>query len=185
MLKAEIEKLTQSPPRWHRLVSMFLDHVFMTVLIVPAMVISALIVFSIYGFDLLNGTAIIYFPMILLYYNKDIFRGKSAAKRLMGYVVVDRKTNAPANALQCFIRNLTIAIAWPLEVLITLFSPKRRLGDVLANTKVEAAEKENLKTLWTDIKSSKPGYYLLVIIIICAVYSYGLSLLDPRYWATH
>ena len=61
-------------------------------------------------------------------------------------LVVDIKTGKVASALKCFVRNLTIAI-WPIEAIVVLISPSRRIGDYLAGTRVE---------LMTDERNSKP-----------------------------
>jgi uncharacterized RDD family membrane protein YckC len=73
--------------------------------------------------------------VVLVYFNKDWFAGQSLAKRVMGQRVVDVRSGLPASRVRCFFRNLTIPL-WPLEVLVTLWSPSRRLGDWLAQTKV-------------------------------------------------
>ena len=73
--------------------------------------------------------------VVVVYFNKDWFAGQSLAKRVMGQRIVDVRTGLPASRPCCFVRNLTIPL-WPLEVLVTLLSPGRRLGDWLAQTKV-------------------------------------------------
>ena len=70
-----------------------------------------------------------------IYVSKDIFHAKSPAKRLLGLQVVDRKTGEAASPFKFMIRNLTCVLG-PCELLIALFSPARRLGDVIANTRV-------------------------------------------------
>ncbi|MCF6222791.1 MAG: hypothetical protein L3J34_03580 [Flavobacteriaceae bacterium] len=107
-------------------------------------------------------------------------KAKSPAKRILGYQVIDRKTEKPASELQCFIRNLTIAVAWPLEVVVGYVNPERRIGDFIANTKVVVSEKEKLKTLWTDLKNKKLKLNLIGILIIGGIYFYGLSLIFPN-----
>jgi uncharacterized RDD family membrane protein YckC len=71
----------------------------------------------------------------LLYFLKDSFGGRSIAKRILRLQVVNAETGRPASVLRCFIRNLPIII-WPLEVLVTLSNPERRLGDRMAGTRV-------------------------------------------------
>jgi len=124
--------------------------------------------------------SVIFFFMMFIYLNKDFFNAKSPAKRVLGYQVINRKTEKPASELQCFVRNLTIAVAWPLEVIVGLINPERRIGDFLANTKVVVSEKEKLKTIWTDLKSKTLKLNLIGIIIIGVIYFYGLSLLMPN-----
>jgi len=83
--------------------------------------------------------------------NKDYFRGKSIAKRAFGFVVL-KKNGSSATRLQCFIRNTTILLA-PLEVFISLFSRQRRLGDLLAGTKIEDSYTEPISFIVDEIKS--------------------------------
>jgi hypothetical protein len=89
--------------------------------------------------------------LIFIYLSKDFFRAKSIAKRLIGLQVIDQKTNLPASRLKCFIRNITVVI-WPIEVVVTLGSTHRKLGDVLANTRVEQSNKEPIESLIKEIK---------------------------------
>lgn len=165
----------------NRLASMFLDHLVMTFVLVP-LLIGVLVVLQLLlgdsypdlvGENVMVGYMI--FMMIFnIYFLKDSYRGKSIGKRVIGLQVVNRNTNKPASSLQCFIRNLLIPI-WPLEVLISLFSTSIRLGDLIANTRVIEAEKENVKTIFSDIKQTRFSFNSILILIIGLVYSYGLS----------
>ncbi len=179
IIVGEISKVANSNPRINRILSMFLDHCIMCLLIVP-------LGFLIFGLGVLmkdnlnNGIGIILvFIPFFIYLNKDFFNAKSPAKRILGFQVIDRKTNKPANELQCFVRNLTICVAWPLEVIVGLINPERRIGDFLANTKVIVAEKEKFKSIWTDLKNIKLKTNFIGILIIGGLYFYGLSLLMP------
>ena len=92
---------------------------------------------------------------------------------------MDKATEKPATELQCFIRNLTIAIAWPLEVVVGFINPERRIGDFIANTKVVESEKEKLKSIWTDIQNTRLKINFIGILIIGGIYFYVLSLILP------
>lgn len=159
-----------------RILSMFLDHCFMSVIIVPL----GFITFGLATFldSNLDDEMIIVlmFVPFFIYLNKDFFNARSPAKRILGYQVMDRKTNQAASELQCFIRNLTIFVAWPLEVIIGLINPQRRIGDFLANTKVVTSKKEKLGSIWTDLKNVKLKANFIGILIIGGLYFYGLSL---------
>ncbi len=156
---------------------MLLDHIYMTALAVP---LGVLIFFI--GSQLSNylnngiGITLVFLPFFI-YLNKDFFNAKSPAKRTLGYQVINRKTEKPANELRCFIRNLTLFVAWPIEVIVGLINPERRIGDFLANTKVVVAEKEKLKSIWIELKSTRLKINFIGIIIIGGIYFYGLSLL--------
>jgi uncharacterized RDD family membrane protein YckC len=175
IIVGEISKVANSNPRINRILSMFLDHCIMCLLIVP-------LGFLIFGLgalmkDNLNneiGIVLIFIPFFI-YLNKDFFNAKSPAKRILGFQIIDRKTNKSANELQCFVRNLTICVAWPLEVIVGLINPERRIGDFLTNTKVVISEKEKFKSIWTDLKNAKLKTNFIGIIIIGGIYFYGLS----------
>lgn len=84
-----------------------------------------------------------------LYFNKDIFLGRSIAKRIFKFQIVDAKTNLPANPLRCFVRNITV-IAWPIEFIISLINNQRRVGDFIAGTKLVpySPEEHNVQPNW-------------------------------------
>ncbi|QHI36042.1 hypothetical protein IMCC3317_13950 [Kordia antarctica] len=176
----EISKVTNSNSRINRVLSMLLDHFIMTFVIVPPMIF--LMILKTNGIlEIGDGTfSVIFFFMMFIYLNKDFFNAKSPAKRILGFQVINRKTEKPASELQCFVRNLTIAVAWPLEVIVGLINPKRRIGDLLANTKVVVSEKEKVKSIWTDLKRKTLKLNLIGILIIGVIYFYGLSLLMPN-----
>ena len=178
LLNKNSDKFKNSNPRIQRVLSMLLDHIIMCIIIVP---LGVLIFGIISQFEeYLNkpiGMILIWSPMFL-YFNKDFFKAKSGAKRFLGYQIIDNKTKKPASELQCFLRNLTI-IAWPIEVLVGLINPERRIGDFLANTKVIPSEKEKLKSIWSDMKNTKLKTNFIGILIIGGLYFYGLSQLMP------
>lgn len=169
------ENITNRSPQFHRISAMLLDHFLMCILIIPIAILFGLILAK-FEFSL-NDKMIFYIwvLIILVYYNKDFFNAKSPAKRIMGYQVVDIKTGNPATELQCFVRNFTICIAWPIEVIAGFFNPERRIGDYLASTKVVLSEKEKLKTIWIDLKKTRLKMNHIGIIIIGIAYFYGLS----------
>ncbi len=136
-----------------RIGAMLLDHVVMTFAIM-----FLVLPFTIGGFDGITDEStstppfssdLIFYVMIFgmsLYFNKDMIQGKSVAKRALKLEVVDIKTGEVASSLKCLVRNLTIAV-WPIEVIAVLISPSRRIGDLIAGTKVEYI---------TDERDSKP-----------------------------
>ena len=150
---------TTGQPTWGlRLGSMFLDHFAMCFIIAG---IGGLIVnlisplfertlsqdnFSI-GEKFLGVGLMGLVIMVLMsfFFNKDIFYGRSIAKRILKLQIVDSNTGQIATPFQCFLRNITIII-WPIEVIITLFNPTRRLGDRIAKTKVVFYNLDQIKT---------------------------------------
>ncbi|RIX52786.1 hypothetical protein D3P08_12340 [Paenibacillus nanensis] len=74
---------------------------------------------------------------ILYYLLKDLYKGRSIGKRIMGLVVTDENNNeAIPGAIRLITRNITVLI-WPIE-LITLILMRRRIGDLIAKTNVNA-----------------------------------------------
>ncbi len=180
ILFKEISKISNINPRFHRISSMLLDHIIMTIVTVPILIIIMILM----SFEILEFhpkySYLAFYPTMFIYLNKDLLRAKSPAKRILGYQVVDQKTKGPATELQCFLRNLTIAIAWPLEVIVGYINPERRIGDYIANTKVILDEKEELKSVLTDLKKLKLKPSFLIILIIGVIYFYGFNLTVPH-----
>lgn len=123
----------------------------------------------------LNGAklfSILSFGLVLIaLLNKDFFKGQSAVHRLLGYMVMDANTKAPASKTQCMLRNITAPI-WPIEVAFILVSPKRRLGDFIACTILMDVKASDPETILVDIIESKldrqTWLTLLISIIITA-----------------
>ena len=130
---------------------MLLDHIIICLVGVITGIPVFIIAFILKRSLNLNVTFIAGMLVFIIYFCKDILNGKSPAKRLLGLQVIDLKTGQPASKLQTIIRNITIPL-WPLEVLYTLFSKDRRIGDLLAGTKVEISTKESLDTIPKELK---------------------------------
>ncbi|HEY5751278.1 MAG TPA: RDD family protein [Chryseolinea sp.] len=73
--------------------------------------------------------------VVSLYFNKDCLQGRSIAKRILKLQVVNFGTVKPANPIRCLIRNITLFI-WPLEAIVAMINPGRRLGDFIAGTEL-------------------------------------------------
>lgn len=145
-----------------RIGAMLLDHIVMTFVIMiiamPAMISDMADTFSdkpIAPKGAIDWSLILMCFGMALYFNKDMIQGKSIAKRALKQEVIDIKTGEVASALKCFVRNLTMAI-WPIEVIVVLISPARRIGDFIAGTRVE---------LMTDDRNSKPKVDLKKVAI--------------------
>ena len=179
ILHKEVNRLSSINPRFHRISSMFLDHVIMTIVIVPPWILIMFLMTT--GILKINDQvlSIGFLAMFFIYLNKDFPKAKSPGKRLLGYQVINCGNGKPATELQCFIRNLTICIAWPLEVVVGFINPERRIGDFMANTKVVSSNKEKLITTLTDFKKTEMKLNYIGIIIIGGIYFYAISLLMP------
>jgi len=174
-LVGDISDWSKKDPRIHRVLSMLVDHILMCLVVLPmAILIFVVLLILENHINKYFILPLLFFPFFI-YLNKDFLKSKSPAKRILGYQVISKKSNSPASELQCFIRNLTIFIIWPLEVIVGLINPERRIGDFLANTKVVKADKEELKMLWTDLKAVKFRTSYLLIILIAFVYGFGFK----------
>ncbi len=144
-----------------RLNSMSLDFSFMLGISFPFFVVMFIPIFIIIAsaneMDILLPIWIGIIPFTFISFlilNKDFFNAKSIAKRHFGYQIVDSKTNLPANELQCVIRNSTMII-WPIEVIISIFNSTKRLGDLIAGTKLVDSDKENPELIMDEISQKK------------------------------
>lgn len=158
-----------------RLGSMILDHIIMTMIcmlfFVPTMItgIAGALTISHEQKDI-GGFSGPHFYIGLfgfaLYFCKDCINGRSIAKRIIKLQVVNNKTGQVASPLKCFIRNI-FCIIWPVEVIVTLINPSRRIGDQVAGTKVVYYDPSLVEQPKVDIKK------LLVPVAL----AYGLLLL--------
>lgn len=157
-----------------RLGSMLLDHFIMTmiamVFFIPMMIKSFSSAFKITheqtGADF--GGPLFYVALFgfALYFCKDIIGGRSIGKRITKTQVVDNNTGQVASPLKCLVRNL-FCVIWPIEVIVTLVNPERRIGDRVAGTKVALYDPANVE---------QPTFEIGKIIWPLAV-SYGLLFL--------
>ena len=160
-----------------RIGAMLLDHVVMCFILaliaMPAMSIGFKNAFSDNPMNTKNSIDWVMLVMsfaMSLYFNKDAIQGKSIAKRALKQEVVDVKTGEVASSVKCLIRNITIVL-WPIEVIVVLVSPSRRIGDFIAGTKVDYISEERNSKPKVDIKK------LLVSVIVGFGLMYGSSFL--------
>ncbi len=127
-----------------RLGAMLLDHLFMTmiamVFFIPGMISGFADAFNVSHEQTspnFMGGGFGYLSMLgfAIYFCKDCINGRSIAKRILKLQVVDNSTGQVASPLKCFVRNIFIII-WPIEAIIALTNPSRRLGDRVAGTKL-------------------------------------------------
>jgi len=127
--------------------------------------------FMIYNFtnkDFKNDGILWYIALIgmALFFCKDCIYGQSIAKRILKQQVVNNKTGKIANPIRCFVRDIFM-ILWPIEGVATLINPQRRLGDIIAGTKViefnPELKKPNLNYL--QIAISFLLAYLIMLLV--------------------
>jgi len=120
-----------------RLGTMLLDHALICFLIgVPIIVLSKIFEPT----NQVNSTfetipSYYFIPLFAVYFCKDCIDGRSLAKRILKLQVINRKDGLAASPVQCLIRNLFILI-WPIEVLVAFFNQEKRIGDIVAGTKI-------------------------------------------------
>lgn len=158
-----------------RLSTMFLDHLILCFILIPIFILVDFVLDTNAPSTISESSILSFGLLVFLYYNKDFVNGRSIAKRITGFVVVDRITGKPASSLKCFVRNLTIVI-WPLEVIFSLTSPKRRLGDFLAGTKLVKTSKASIWSFFNEAKSIRPDQKIIWIVIIGFLYSICLNI---------
>lgn len=155
-----------------RIGSMLLDHFFMTIIgmlfFIPAMVAGFSGVFTTsheqQDVTFFEGPwkyiAIFGF---CLYFCKDVFNGRSIAKRILRLQVVDNNTGLAATPLQTFIRNI-FCVFWMIEGIVALVNTSRRIGDRVAGTRL----------VYYDATAEKPKPSLIAIALP-PVISFGLT----------
>jgi hypothetical protein len=123
--------------------------------------------------ELLKGTefyiALLFLLGIALLLCKDIVNERSIAKRVIKLQLVNHRTGQVAQPWQYVVRNLLLII-WPIEVIVAMIDPERRLGDRLAGTRLVRYD--------PSIEQPKPNFgYLALVIFITYVILLGLAIL--------
>ncbi|HAN76607.1 MAG TPA: hypothetical protein DCQ31_01940 [Bacteroidales bacterium] len=143
----------------NRINSILIDIFYVFIPLMPFWLILGLFIIS---FDMseklfLEAFKIIQFVLISIsaffFLNKDNMQGRSIAKRICGFQIIDIKTGIAPTNLKCIIRNSTIFI-YPIEIIFIAFYPKQRLGDFIAGTAVVETIKLLPKTILTDLDSN-------------------------------
>ena len=154
-----------------RIASMLLDHIAMSFVAVVFFVPGMMLEFEATGAGQAvpgrNPLPFGYVGLIgfALYFCKDCIHGRSIAKRAVDHQVVERSSGKIASPLRCIVRNI-FCIIWPVEVIVTIISPGRRLGDRVAGTQVVPYN--------PGLKRAEINYGELVLALVLA---YGLSVL--------
>jgi uncharacterized RDD family membrane protein YckC len=133
---------TNTPAVGIRLLSMLIDHAILCFVCAVPLLITNIIFFD--PFESNSGGSISTFlfgGIVIIYLLKDSYEGRSLAKRMVGLQVADNKTGQVASVGQCFVRNIFIII-WPVEVIVAAFNPERRIGDLVAGTRVSRYRKD-------------------------------------------
>jgi uncharacterized RDD family membrane protein YckC len=159
-----------------RLGAMILDHFIMTfgvmIFAIPGMISGFSNAFNISHEqsdpDLFGNMSYFMLVGFAVYFCKDSINGRSPAKRILKLQVVDNSTTRAASPIKCFVRNI-FCIIWPVEVIVALINPGRRIGDFVAGTKVVSFDPttEQQKLNWGQIGISLViAYGLLLVFMI-------------------
>ncbi|PKV49702.1 putative RDD family membrane protein YckC [Aquimarina sp. MAR_2010_214] len=126
-----------------RIGSMVLDHIAMTfiamIFFIPGMVSRFSTAFEVTheqsNIDIFGGLSYVGLIGLAIYFCKDCINGRSIGKRALKLQVVENLSGNVASPIRCFIRDI-FCVIWPIEVIVTLANPSRRIGDMVAGTKV-------------------------------------------------
>lgn len=168
---------TQNVNTGTRLGAMIIDHFIMTfasmVFAIPAMISSFVAAFNISheqtNPDPFGNMSYVMLIGFAVYLCKDSINGRSPAKRIFKLQVVDNKTRQAASPVKCLVRNIFCAL-WPIEVVVTLINPGRRIGDFVAGTKVVPFDQ--------TIDQPKPNWGQAGISLVLA-YAFMFMLMTP------
>jgi uncharacterized RDD family membrane protein YckC len=173
-----------------RIGSMVLDHIFMTLIVVLFMV--PMMIIGIFGtmqeaftvsheqndVPVFGGSGFYIFLFgFSLYFCKDGLRGRSLAKRILKLQVVNNRSGLPASPWRCLVRNL-FCIIWPVEAIVTLVNPARRLGDRVAGTRVASYDSLTAPkppVNWLQFFLSLIVIFLLLVTVTLALPSFKMD----------
>lgn len=189
LTKAYLKQTDNIPIANRRIKTMISDFIFILamffpwfiIIMIPSIILTTNNLDPIASMKFTVGFSLIpYSAMIFVILNKDFFNGQSISKRIYGYRIIDIKTNQTANETKCMLRNITM-ILWPIEALMILINPTRRLGDIIAGTKLidkEQSDPELILTEFNSINKDKKyvGLILLSIIFIVLFNSFALGM---------
>lgn len=157
-----------------RILSMVIDHFALSMIgslfAIPMMISQFANAFDVshepQSIEGLGATFYIALIGLAIYFCKDCIQGRSIGKRIFNLQVVENSTGKVASPIRCFVRNLFCMI-WPIELIITSSSPERRLGDMVAGTKVIPYAPENK----AEIKIGQIAMTFLLSYIIFFVFT--------------
>jgi len=178
----------KEPDKDTRLGSMLLDHFIMTaivsIFILPKIIesFSTIMTHEQPKSDVFGGMS--YFLLIgfALYFCKDSIHGRSIAKQIFKLQLVDNTTGQVASPLKCLIRNV-FCIIWPLEVIVAYKNPGRRIGDLVAGTRLE---KYDPALEQPTLNIGKVGVSLLLAYGCLSILMFTFSSMQPDFgiWDT-
>ena len=152
----------------HRLKSMTIDFCIICVTSIPFVLfifilkLENVLVFQVFVISLLSS----------LFICKDLVGERSIGKRVMNLriICVDEILVSP---LKLILRNIFTFI-WPIEVVMCLINPERKLGDIVFRTKVVLNDR---KVNSIHLSNGRVFIYFSIVLILVFILFYLLSLL--------
>lgn len=95
---------------------------------------------------------------------KDLIYGQSFGKYKYKLLIVDMNGNTPS-LFKLIIRNIIFILIWPLEIIINMIHPERRLGDLICGTQLVISNEKIF-----DRKSIFKGNLIWIFLIILLLF---------------
>ena len=105
-----------------RLSAFFIDYMIICMVIIPPAVLLSI------------PNSIVMVVGVSMVWCKDLL-GMSVGKRLLAIEVVCLQSNQRPSLWMRFLRNVSLVL-WPIEVLVLIGTKEKRIGDMIANTRV-------------------------------------------------
>jgi len=156
-----------------RIKSAFLDYVILIAISMPLAAMLLLLLFWNNEMPLLPQVLIVSF-LFSFFLCKDLINGQSLDKKQTNLQVVN-SNESKASSLKLILRNI-FTFLWPIELLVMMVSPGRRLGDFIAGTRV--INNENLNN-GNISKISVLSYFFIVFIVFSFLSYLWITHLDP------
>lgn len=150
---------------WLLLLGLMMMTVFTLIALIPSFIIDLLRGFSIIRYSIFIDYLVEYAIVMILavFLAKDVFNGQSFAKRTLRFQVLNNNTGEVATPLQTVVRNLT-ALIWPAEIIMMIINPSRRIGDYIANTRLERYSVLERPQRKYTLVQTLPAYLLSIAI---------------------
>ena len=111
-----------------------------------------------------SGFAFIVYIGFALYFCKDVIQGQSIGKRIFKLQIINSVTGLTASPYRCFVRDLFL-ILFPIEIIMIFINPEKRLGDIVAGTRLVIADYSKTKKI--DLLGVIIVFILAYLMIFC------------------
>lgn len=107
---------------------------------------------------------------------KDCFGGRSIGKRILGYQVIDNKTNLAVRPFKSVVRNLSYILGLFDIAMMFYHSKGYRIGDYITHTHVEKIDKPLQETKWLEAFMVIICVFVIIVFINMLLAHYASSL---------